>query len=47
MINPIAWLEKQIAKVVRGYQFVNDVLFYLQRGHHFKDAVNMANKVFE
>lgn len=41
------YIEKQIDKLVRGYQFVNDVLFYMQRGHHFKDAVNMAHKVVQ
>lgn len=41
------YLEKQIAKLVRGYQFMNDVLYYWQRGHHFSDAVNMAHRVVE
>lgn len=41
----IAWFERQTARLVRGYQFVNDVLYYFQRGHRFQDAVNMAHRV--
>lgn len=40
-----AWIEKPVARLVRGYQFTNDVLYYWQRGHHFRDAVNMAHRV--
>lgn len=40
-----AWIEKRVAKLVRGYQFINDVLYYWQRGHNFRDATNMAHKV--
>lgn len=41
------YLEKQFTRLVRGYQFMNDVLYYWQRGHRFQDAVNMAHKVME
>lgn len=41
------YMKKQINRLVRGYQFVNDVLYYWQRGHRLQDAVNMAHRVVQ
>lgn len=32
-------------KILRFFEFVNNTLFYWQRGHKIKDAMEMARKV--
>lgn len=39
------WARVQFAMVLRGYEFINDTLYYFQRGHKFRDAVNLAHRV--
>jgi len=42
----IRWMDKLFLRVRRGYWFVGDTLYYLERGHNFRDAVRMAHRVW-
>ena len=32
-------------RMIAAYQFLNDALYYWQRGHNLRDAINMAHRV--
>lgn len=47
MNNILLWIDKQVARLVRGYQFINYILYYMGRGHSLKNAVSLAHRVVQ
>lgn len=35
----------KMKKIIMFYEFLNNTLFYWQRGHTLRDAINMAHRV--
>ncbi len=47
MRHIIRFIQAQIDKLVRAYQFINDVLYYWQRHGDFRLAVDLAHSVIK